>query len=104
MFDIFEDKRPPSLYIADVIVEVLIPTRSRKTKSFDRILVNLEKIPMVLLDGSFPTQRIADSFFNRIHNNYIKRGDIKDIKFKILSIKNLKFSSKLAYKFDFDTH
>jgi hypothetical protein len=104
MFDIFEDKRPPSLYIADVIVEVLIPTRSRKTKTFDRTLINLEKIPIVLLDGSFPTQRIADSFFSRIHNNYIKRGEIQNIKFKILSIKNLKFSSKLAYKFDFDTH
>ena len=102
MFDIFEDKRPPNLYVADVVVEVLIPTRSRKTKSFDRILVRLEKIPIVLLDGNFPTKKIADSFFSRVYNNYIKRGNIQDIKFKILSIENLKFSSKLAYKFDFD--
>ena len=104
MFDIFEDKRPPNLYIADVVVEILIPTRSRKTKTFDRILVSLEKIPIVLLDGNFPTKKIADSFFTRIHSNYIKRGEIQNMKFKMLSIKNLKFSSKLAYKFDFDTH
>ncbi len=104
MFDIFEDRRPPNLYVADVVVEILIPTRSKKKKSFDRILVNLEKIPIVLLDGNFPTKKIADSFFSRVHNNYIKRGNIQDMKFKMLSIKNLKFSSKLAYKFDFNEH
>jgi len=104
VFDIFEEKEPPCLYIADVEVEVLTPSRSKKVRTFDKSLIKLFKYPMVLLNGKFPTKNSEEMFFKKIYNDRIGKGNFSDIKFKVLSIKNLKFSSKLAYKFDFDKH
>lgn len=106
MFDIFEDKVEqefPKLYIADIIVCVHLPSRSKNIRYEER-KVRLDNWPIVLLNGSMPTKKSENAFFRSVHNNFIHRGEFNKIKFKIESISNARFSSNLMYKFDFNIH
>jgi hypothetical protein len=115
MIDIFEsdeslllpeievEPEEPKLYIADIVINVDIPTRSKKVK-YERRTVKVERYPIILLNGSMPTRKTERSFFYRIYSKYISRGDFETIRFGIDSIKNIKFSSNLMYKFDLNVH
>jgi hypothetical protein len=104
MFNIFEEKPQPCLYIADIIINVAIPTRSKKKKEFDRRIIKLEKYPIILLDGKMPSNKYATKFFKSIYEKYISRGSFETIRFEVKSMTNIKFSSKLNYMFDYSEH
>ena len=103
MFDIFADRerKQPELYIADLEVQVTIPGRARTSKPTIR-KVKLPNSPIVLANGKFPTSNSEATFFKKIHSTHIGRGDFANLKFKITKMDNVRFSSKLMYKFDYD--
>ena len=101
MFDIFAEKEPPKLYIADLEVQVTIPGRAKTSKPIIR-KVKLPNNPIVLTNGKFPTSNSEATFFRKIHSTHIGRGDFANLKFKIIKMDNVRFSSKLMYKFDYD--
>lgn len=101
MFDIFAEKEPPKLYIADLEVQVTIPGRAKTSKPTIR-KVKLPSSPIVLIDGKFPTSNNEATFFRKIHSTHIGRGDFANLKFKITKMDNVRFSSNLMYKFDYD--
>lgn len=104
MFDLFEEKEQPGLYIADIIVKVQIPTRSKKVRKYDITFIKLHKQPVVLLNGKFPTENVKNYFIRTVYDRHINKGDFSKIIFTIQSIENIKFSSKLAYYFDYSKH
>lgn len=104
MIDIFSKPEQPKLYIADIIISAMIPTRAKKKKEYDKIILKIEKYPMVLVNGQIPTERIKQSLFKKIFDNYINKGEYDKIIFKIGDISNIKFSSNLAYEFDYSKH
>jgi hypothetical protein len=103
MFDIFQEKEQPKLYIADIIVEAKIPSKGKIIK-YDTTNVNLHNQPIVLIYGKFPTKNTEDTFFRRVYQEHIHKGDFSKIKFSIKSIDNIRFSSNLMYKFDYNLH
>ena len=100
MIDIFQEQKPPMLYIADLSIEVLIPRVTKKSKSFDVKKINLEKHPVVLRDGFFPNKKVETNFYKRVYNNHINKGKFEDMIFKVIAIRNVKFSSKIAWNVD----
>lgn len=104
MLDIFEEKEKPKLYIADIIIKVQIPTRSKKVRKYDTTFIKLHKQPLVLLNGQFPTEKMKNQFIRTVYDRHINKGDFSKIIFSIQSIENIKFSSELAYKFDYQQH
>lgn len=104
MLDLFEEKEQPGLYIADIIIKVQIPTRSKKVRKYDTTFIKLYKHPVVLLDGKFPTDNVKSHFIRTVYDRHINKGDFSKIIFNIQSIENIKFSSKLAYYFDYSKH
>lgn len=104
MFDIFtEEKEQPKLYVADVSVIAYVPER-KGSKKIIKMVMNMEKVPIILLNGDFPTERTKRNFMRRVYDNYIGRGKFDEVRLEIHEIKNVKFSSSLAYKFNFDVH
>lgn len=101
MFDIFAEKESPKLYIADLEIQVVIPGKAKTSKPTIRN-IKLPNNPIVLTDGKFPTSRSETTFFRKIHSTYIGRGEFDKIKFKITKMDNVRFSSNLMYKFDYD--
>jgi hypothetical protein len=102
MFDIFAEEQP-SLYIADVKVKAYMPER-KGSKNIRRVVIDMGRVPIILLNGDFPTKNTRNSFMRRVFDNHISRGDFSKIRFEVESISNVKFSSKLAWKFDFSVH
>lgn len=103
MFDIFEDVKPqPRLYIADI--EILFTYKRRKnSKNIEENRINLKKYPVVLANKEFPTEKTKNNILKRIFQIY-GRGEYDKSKIKVLSIKNCKYSSDLAYKFNYNIH
>ena len=101
MIDIFSDIKPqPKLYIADVKISVSYKVRSK----METVNLNLKKIPIVLLNGKHPTNVSRIDFFRRLYDIHIKKGKFEKTTMKIISIENTKFSSNLAYEFNYDKH
>jgi hypothetical protein len=104
MIDIFADIKPqPKLYIADVHIVGTYKARANSKKE-ELISVNLDRSPIVLVDGKVPTKRYETAFLKRVYNEHIKKGDFERMNLRIKSIDNPFFSSNLAYNFDYDKH
>ncbi len=103
MFDIFEEKEAPKLYIADIVVEAKIPTRGKVVK-YNKRIVRLENHPIVLLNGKPPTRNTEQSFLKKIYDDKISISEFNKVKMSIQSIENIRFSSNLMYKFDYNLH
>jgi hypothetical protein len=101
MIDIFEERQQPKLYIADVVVKAIIPI-NKNSKKVNTFVYKLNRIPIILVDNKIPSRSQYDRLFKGIFNKYIKRGDFNNIKFTVVSIENIKFSSKLNYIFEYD--
>lgn len=103
MIDIFSDIKPqPKLYIADVTVSFDFKQR-KNSKTVERNEVTLSKVPIVLNDGRFPTKRYERMFMKRVFDKYGK-GSFENSNIRLVKIENCKFSSDLAYKFDYNIH
>lgn len=96
MIDIFKDTEP-MVYCADIEVDVFIPG---KRKGFDKRTINLKKHPVTLLDGKIASERLEQRLFRGIYDKYINRSEFSKIRFSIVKIENVKFLSKLCYKFN----
>jgi hypothetical protein len=103
MFDIFADFKPqPKLYIADVTVSFSYKPR-KNSKTVERHTVTLEKVPIVLNGREFPTKKTEEHFMKRVFDKHGK-GKFDDSNMRLVKIDNCKYSSDLAYKFDYDKH
>ena len=102
MIDIFEEKEQPKLYIADVSVTFKIRTRSKKKVEYNSRSVNLKNHPVVLVKNDFPTQRFKEKFLFRVFNTYSIPGEFRNVISTIDKIENVRFSSNLMYKFDYN--
>jgi hypothetical protein len=62
----------------------------------------MHKTSVILLNGDFPTARSKSKFIEKA----IAQSPIKPVPGtqRVVAIENVKFSSKLAYKFDYDNH
>jgi hypothetical protein len=104
MIDIFADeKEQPCLYIADIKIRVVYPTK-KGSKKMEELTINLDRSPVVLLKGEFPTNRTRENFLRRIHERSLKNKKYEDVRYSVLDISNIAFSSTLAYKFDYEIH
>lgn len=104
MIDIFADIKPqPKLYIADVTVEARYKPR-KNSKNVEVYKVTLESNPIVLVDGEFPTSRMRENFLRRTFLARINKGKFENASVRVVKIDNCKFSSELAYKFNYDIH
>ncbi len=95
MIDIFEEE--PMIYCADVEVSALIPIRGKK---FEKKILKMEKEPVTLLNGKIPSEKIKKRLFGRVYSNHINKSEFEKITFKVEKIYNVKFLSKLCYKFN----
>lgn len=104
MIDIFADIKPqPNLYIADVTV-IAHYKAIANSKKVEVITLHLEKTPIVLHEGKFPTDNYRKRFLRRVFDEHIKKGKFETTQIRVAKIENITFSSKLAYKFDYDKH
>lgn len=104
MFDIFDDKPQPKLYIADIYIKAITRKKTKKqvlTSTRDLVIPNTS---IVLLDNKFPTKKSENIFFKKIFDKYIDKGDINNVSFKIERMENIKLSSNLSYKFNYNEH
>jgi len=103
MFDIFEDFKPqPKLYIADVTVSYDYKPR-KNSRMVERSKITLEKVPIVLNGKEFPTKKSERYFMRRIFDKHGK-GRFEDSNMKLIKLENCKYSSDLAYEFDYEKH
>ena len=75
--------------------------KNSKTAYTNTITVN--RVPIVLNNGKFPTKRTEEVFLKRVFKKF-GRGKFDQSNIKIVRIDNIKHSSKLAYKFDHNKH
>jgi len=104
MFDIFEEKPQPKLYIADMIVEFCTKKITKKQVIRNKTLVRLDKQPVLLVDGALPTSNYQRKFFKKIFEKKGISGNFDLVEYRIVSISNSILSSNLSYKFDYDMH
>jgi hypothetical protein len=105
MFDIFsEEKEQPKLYIVDMEISVSHQV-AKNSKHRIKRSISLTRIPLTLNDKlEFPTERSKNKFFKRVFDEYIDKGNYDTAVFKVESITNAVFSSKLSYFFDYLIH
>jgi hypothetical protein len=96
MIDIFEEE-DPMIYCADIEVSALIPIRGKKLEK-RTLIMNQE--PITLLNGKIPSEKIKKRLFGRVYKNHINKSEFEKITFKVEKIYNVKFLSKLCYKFN----
>lgn len=104
MFDIFEEKEQPKLYIADMVVEFCTKKVTKKQVIRNRRAIRLDKQPILLTDGKLPTKNYERRFFKKVFENQKLSGSFDTVEYKVLSIDNAKYSSNISYKFDYDKH
>lgn len=103
MIDIFADIKPnPKLYIADVTVKFNYRPR-KNSKTIEQYKVNLYQVPIVLNDGNFPTKKTKNTFMKRVFITHGK-GKFQESNIRLEKIENCRFSSELAYEFNYDKH
>lgn len=96
MIDIFEEIEP-MVCCADIDIKVLIPMKGKK---FEERTINLIKHPVTLLNQKIASDKIRRRLFKRVYDNHINRSDFEKITFSIVKMENIKFLSKLCYKFN----
>lgn len=104
MFDIFEEKPQPKLYIADMVLEYSTKKITKKQVIRNKTLVKLNKQPVVLIDGALPTSNYQKRFFKKVFEKSGISGNFDLVEYRIVSITNMKLSSNLSYKFDYAIH
>lgn len=96
--DIFESTpEEPMLYIADIRITSRYKIRSN-SKDTEQTSIVATDYPVILLNGKMPSRWYEEGFMKRVASRY----KMKEGVMRITDISNIRFSSKLNYKFDFD--
>lgn len=95
MIDIFKDEEP-MLCIATIHVKYLVKSKVKPTV----MTATFEKLPVVLMNGSIPTNKTMSRTLNMI-TKLIRTSFISG-SLQVVKIDNIKTSSRLAYKFNMD--
>lgn len=104
MFDIFEEKPQPKLYITDMVVEFMTKKITKKQVIRNKTLVRLDKQPVLLVNGEMPTNNYRRRFFKKVFEKKALSGNFDLVEYRVVSIGEPKFSSNLSYKFDYAIH
>jgi hypothetical protein len=99
MFDIFDEKEQPKVYMADFEILALIPARG--TNKFDSKTIIIEKHPVLISNGQIASEKQMSSLFRSVFDRFIERSEFKKIRFKIVKMDNLKYMSNICYYFDY---
>jgi hypothetical protein len=99
----------PDLFIADVDIEfVLLLSNGRKPVERIKLRQSTTKlamtqIPILLKDGKIPTERQKRKLFLKFHTKFKIKENISRLELTSINIKNIKFSSKIQWKFNYET-
>lgn len=103
MFDIFAEKQNPKLYIVDVTIKYALKGKGVIVKGRTTDLFSFKKIhdyPMLLINDKPPNKNYENSLIERL-TAYLSVG-FKPNTVVIHSISNIRFSSNINYKFNFN--
>jgi hypothetical protein len=100
MFDIFDEKEQPKIYMADFEILASIPARG--TNKFEHKTIRIQKHPVLITGGEIATEKQRDRLFRGVYDRFIKKSEFDKIKFKIVKMENLKYMSNICYHFDYD--
>lgn len=95
----------PKLYLADIIIQYALKGKGIMVKGKTIDIMAFKKIcdyPITLLQNKPPT-RVSEAKAISKLESYISTG-FKEGSVKIYKIENIRFSSELSYKFDFNIH
>ena len=103
--DIFDSTlEQPAIYIADISITASFQISKVSRKRIER-KIKMDKYPIVLTSNlEFPTEKTRQNFLRKVFDMYIDKGNYDKVIFTVEAIENAKFSSKLAYFFDYDLH
>lgn len=101
--DLFAKEKPqPFVYVADIVVRVIIPSRSKKNPPEIRE-IKLEKHPLVLDDKhNLATEKQKQRLCKAVYDRFIHKGDLNTIRFEVGNPTNVKLLSKVSYNFDYN--
>lgn len=100
--DLFRDFKPqPKIYAADIEIVAMIPGRG---KEIEKRTFHLEQYPVVMNGNEIATEKQKQKLYKSIYEQKIKRSSFDKVQFKVVSIKNIKFLSRVMYKFDYNQH
>lgn len=99
MFDIFDEKEQPKVYMADFEILALIPARG--ANKFDSKTIIIEKHPVLISNGQIASEKQMSSLFRSVFDRFIERSEFEKIRFKIVKMDNLKYMSNICYYFDY---
>lgn len=98
----FDDKPQPGLFIADIVLERKEVKTVKGKKEVFRTYHSLPNRPVLLTFKKFPTKRYELKFIQKlIEDNDLK---IPTEETSVSEIKNIRFSSKIQWKFDYDVN
>lgn len=101
--DLFAEEKPkPCVYVADLHIKVIIPSRSKKNPPEIRE-IKLEKHPFILDDKhNLATEKQKQRVCRAVYDRFIHKGEFDKIIFQVGHPTNVKFLSKVSYNFDYN--
>lgn len=99
MFDIFDEKEQPKVYMADFEILAVIPARG--TNKFEHKTIRIQKHPVLMVDGDVATEKQKSRLFRGVYDRFIKKSEFEKIRFKIVKMENVKYMSSICYYFDY---
>jgi len=103
MFDIFTEQKEPKLYIADITIKYALKGKKVFVKGRTIDLFSFKKIydyPVILINDKPPSKHYENSLIERL-TTYLSVG-FKPNTVEVYSISNIRFSSNINYKFNFN--
>ena len=103
MFDIFNEQENPKLYIADITIKYALKGKGVIIKGRTTDLFSFKKIydyPILLINNKLPNKNYEKKLISRL-TLYLSVG-FKPNTIVIYSISNVRFSSNINYKYNFN--
>jgi hypothetical protein len=89
--------KQPDIYIGDVTVRATTKVRGNRTESRD---FKLTLYPLLLIDGELASNKELRKISKRVWKDLISKKTFEDYTFKVVKLENVKFSSKINYKYE----
>jgi hypothetical protein len=87
----------PEIYIGDITVRATTKVKGNRTESRD---FTLPLYPLLLLDGKLASNKELRKIGKRVWKDLISKKTYEDYTFNVVKISNVKFSSKINYKYE----